>query len=343
MILKKIRIAIVGASLGGLSAANVLHRLGAKVSVFEAYANSFHGRGDDLGPLDEDLIQAILGETNKPDEQREQAVKGHRYFYGNLWQQLFNELPLGMVCFGNNVGNILEPNSLQPKLLVDGIEHSFDLIIGADGRRSSIRRFVTKQLPKYAGYTLWRGLVSQRNISGSPSGSRTIAGVRYETSGYPFIGAGNEAMWSCGVYLAMPETEVKSVPDWFVPFIRVLFGDRNATFWSDCILHGKVVQDPVWEFAAERVVNGRIVLLGDAANMVSPKIGAGAYTAMVDAVILEESLKNASSIDEALERYNDNTVPRGSQLLQRSRQVAANFSPKGKKILSPELLLNNLS
>ena len=38
----KLRVAIVGASLGGLSAANVLHRLGAHVQVYESFPSGFH-------------------------------------------------------------------------------------------------------------------------------------------------------------------------------------------------------------------------------------------------------------------------------------------------------------
>jgi 2-polyprenyl-6-methoxyphenol hydroxylase-like FAD-dependent oxidoreductase len=38
----QLRVAIVGASLGGLSAANVLHRLGANVQVYESFPSGFH-------------------------------------------------------------------------------------------------------------------------------------------------------------------------------------------------------------------------------------------------------------------------------------------------------------
>jgi 2-polyprenyl-6-methoxyphenol hydroxylase-like FAD-dependent oxidoreductase len=67
----------------------------------------------------------------------------------------------------------------------------------------------------------------------------------------------------------------------------------------------------VWELACDQVVNcrddgtvGRIILLGDAAHMSSPRTGAGAYTAMKDAVVLGECLSGSTSLETALAMYN---------------------------------------
>lgn len=92
---------------------------------------------------------------------------------------------------------------------------------------------------------------------------------------------------------------------------------------------------PVWELAAGRVVRGRLVLPGDAAHMASPRTGAGAYTAMVDAVVLGRELAGGGTLGEALEGYNDDTVGRGRDLYRRSRQAANNFAPPGREVVSP--------
>ena len=47
--LNKPTVAIIGASIAGLSSANVLNRLGAKVTVFEKFNSGFHNRGGGLG------------------------------------------------------------------------------------------------------------------------------------------------------------------------------------------------------------------------------------------------------------------------------------------------------
>jgi 2-polyprenyl-6-methoxyphenol hydroxylase-like FAD-dependent oxidoreductase len=134
---------------------------------------------------------------------------------------------------------------------------------------------------------------------------------------------------------------MKTIPDWFVPFIRHFFGARNAKFWQDCSQQGKVSPPPVWELAADRVVAGRIVLLGDAAHMASPRTGAGAYTAMCDAVVLGEALQNEKTLSGALRMYNSNTVQRGKQLYQRSRDAAKSFAPRNCAPVHPLTLLED--
>jgi len=237
------------------------------------------------------------------------------------------------------------------------IWQAFDLIIGADGGKSTIRQYVTDSKPRYAGYTLWRGLVPVEGVDGPPSGSKTVNGVHYETLGFPVkLGPKGQTMWNCGVYMAMPEAEVeapvrnrqigasamRTVPEWFVPFTEAAFGSHNAEFWRACAEKGKVSPHAVWELASDRVVNGRVALLGDAAHMASPRTGAGAYTAMTDAVVLRQAIEQAHSIEEALAMYNRNTVERGEALYRRSTQAASYFCPPNATIVSPQLVLEKL-
>ena len=154
----------------------------------------------------------------------------------------------------------------------------------------------------------------------------------------------------------MPESEVekptrnrqistqnfKQIPDWFLPFIEHLFDKPTLKFWETAIQHGKVSPHPVWEFVTKKVVQNRILLLGDAAHMASPRTGAGAYSAMVDAVVLENAFKQGKNIDESLKLYNQNTVFRGKELYNRSRQSASYFAPENRKIVSPKVLLDRL-
>ena len=349
-----LRVAIVGASLGGLSVANVLHRLGAQVEVFEYFPHGFHDRGGALGAVDISLLHQIRGNAGPRSRP---PIRRHGHFYGDLWQYLAEGIPEDTVRFGVDVKEIVDSASQTPRLEIAGEERGFDLVVGADGGKSTIRRYVTNAVPEYSGYNLWRGLVPVEGIPGPPSGARTIDGVRYETLGFPFINGHGIAMWNCGVYMMTPKSEVAAparnrqvtssltgtVPDWFIPVIRALFGVGNATFWQACVANGKVSGHPVWEFVADTVVNQRIMLLGDAAHMASPRTGAGAYTAMVDAVTLGAALQRSSTIDEALQFYNDDTVERGRRLWKRSRQAAAYFAPESSPPVSPASLPNRVS
>jgi 2-polyprenyl-6-methoxyphenol hydroxylase-like FAD-dependent oxidoreductase len=349
--IQNIKVAIVGSSIGGLSAANMLHRLGFEVTVFEAFSEGFHNRGGALGSVDIQLLQTIL-----PTGTIQKRIGNHGHFYGDLWQYLYEGLPKYSVKFGVDIQEVLNPESLKPILEIEGKLQDFDLIIGADGGHSTIRKYVTDAVPQYAGYTLWRTLLSTDKIGFPPNGSKTLNGIRYETLGFPFIGANQESLWNCGVYMAMPESEVekptrnrqvstqnfKQISDWFLPFIEHLFDKPTLKFWETAVQHGKVSPHPVWEFVADKVVNNRILLLGDAAHMASPRTGAGAYCAMVDAVVLETVFKQGKNIDELLKLYNKNTVDRGRELYNRSRQSASYFAPGNRKIISPKVLVERL-
>jgi len=87
---------------------------------------------------------------------------------------------------------------------------SFDLIIGADGGKSTLRSYVSEVQPSYSGYQVWRGLVPRDLAPGPPSGRKTINGVAYETLGFPCNGPPDVGvLWNTGIYCATPEAEVK--------------------------------------------------------------------------------------------------------------------------------------
>ncbi len=354
MRISPLKIAVVGASLGGLSAANVLRQLGHDCQIFEAFPHGFHNRGGALGSVDLRLLRQIRG---NPQPGALHHIRGHGHFYGDLWTYLYDGIPADSVHFGVDIQEVTAADSDHPALRVKDQVVAFDLIIGADGGKSAMRALVTDKCPTYAGYTLWRGLVSTEGIAGPPLGRRIIDGCVYETLGFACAGPpGTGTMWNCGVYMATPEVEVeaptrnrqvgttlRSVPDWFVPFTHALFGTRNGQFWDACARHGKVSPHPIWEFAADRVTRGRIALLGDAAHLASPRTGAGAYTAMVDAVALGAAFSNSETIEAALNRYNNDTVARATALLQRSRKAGHIFVPRSGPIPSPEQVLRQVA
>lgn len=287
-------------------------------------------------------------------------------FYGDAWKYLFEGLPASTVQFGANVKGIKGADTTTPRLVLGDenksgessddacraeVEVEFDLIIGADGGKSVVRQYVAPgQDPKYSGYMLWRGMCPLGPRL--PDGSAKRNGFRYDTGGFQIRGPRGPFL-NCGMYCAMSEAEAPKVtknrqvkdaakvPDWFIPFVRKMFGERNAQFWKQCKEKGKIAPHPVWEFAADKVVNHRVLILGDAAHMASPRTGAGAYTAMADAMAFYDAMKQLPkvSIDSALALYNTSTVSRGKALYQRSRQIAQIYAPDGRIPISPSQLV----
>ena len=99
----------------------------------------------------------------------------------------------------------------------------------------------------------------------------------------------------------------------------------------DCMLEfGDIQPHPQHEFGAiERVHNGRVVLIGDAAHMASPRTAVGAHTAIMDALALREAFTiESSDIDAAIALYSSSGLHRAHELYARSREVSRQFVSK---------------
>jgi 2-polyprenyl-6-methoxyphenol hydroxylase-like FAD-dependent oxidoreductase len=73
-----------------------------------------------------------------------------------------------------------------------------------------------------------------------------------------------------------------------------------------------------------------MLLVGDAAHMISPRTGSGAYGAMLDAVGFEDALDSADNdLARALKIYGPDGRARSQDLLSLSHRVARQFRPHG--------------
>jgi 2-polyprenyl-6-methoxyphenol hydroxylase-like FAD-dependent oxidoreductase len=341
MVANSMNVGIVGASVAGLSLANVLQRHGFGVQVFEAYPKGFERRGGALGSVDFQLTEKIRGDGSRCP--RPPSRTGT--FYGSLWKYFFEGLAPNTVLFDTPVKDVIDIDSDRPSILLgDGSLHPFDLVVGADGGGSLVRQHVSPgQEPKYAGYVLWRGLVKADGVIVPPSGQASRGPFHYETLGFPVVDADGEVLWNCGIYQALAPHYVQKVPnqnrqvgtaievpEWFLPVVDSLFSSRNYNFWKTCLEKGKISQHPIFEYGGHEVVRQRLLLVGDAAHMISPRTGSGAYGTMLDAVGFEDALDSAdNNLVRALKIYGPDGRARSQDLLSLSHRVARQFRPSG--------------
>jgi 2-polyprenyl-6-methoxyphenol hydroxylase-like FAD-dependent oxidoreductase len=216
----------------------------------------------------------------------------------------------------------------------DGRMERADLLIGGDGIRSGVRACVAPEvLPLYAGYYIWRGTANEADLAPA-----TLASIfpyvtfflpeRQQIIGYPIAGFDNDLRPGHRRYnfiwyrpgdalelrdMCSDEAGYKhkfSIPP---PLIRK---DLVARMRADAEpimppafldVLGNIERPfftPVYDFAAPRLVFGRVALVGDAAATARPHMGFGVSKAGGDALALAEALGGCDDIDAALVRYD---------------------------------------
>lgn len=174
---------IIGGSLGGLTAANLLHRAGWDVRVYERVAAELEGRGAGIVTHPElleiltlagvDIDDSIgVGVQERVTLARDGSVQARRAMpqvltaWSRLYGVLHNAFPGDRYLNGKHLASFEQDRQGVTARFDDGTEARADTLIGADGFRSTVRRILEPQTqPTYAGYVAWRGLVDEAALS----------------------------------------------------------------------------------------------------------------------------------------------------------------------------------
>lgn len=177
------RALVVGGSIGGLIAGNLLRRLGFDVTIFERAAGDLTGRGAGLG-LSSELLGVMrragaridpsmvipMSEIHWVDADGTIAYREQRGWLLGAWQRIYRPLreavPDAIYRAGRTVERIEPDDEGVTAIFTDGARERGDLLIAADGLNSTVRRHYLPDIaPRYAGYVAWRGLVPEADIA----------------------------------------------------------------------------------------------------------------------------------------------------------------------------------
>jgi 2-polyprenyl-6-methoxyphenol hydroxylase-like FAD-dependent oxidoreductase len=335
---------IVGGGIGGLSAARELALRGLPATVLErALQLNPVGAGIIMNPnamrvLERNGLADALRRDAWPYLKRETcdhrgrvlAVRDYRPLYdsgklatgalvhrAHLLEVLFSSLPPGTVRFGAAPTKLDILPDLVRVETDRGERFEADLVIGADGIHSQVRRQMFGEVaPRYMGYRSHRLVVDN------------IAGVAHFTE---FLGRGqriglvpvSETRLYVWTTFNSPQDRpplLDSVARFRALFARFTDARVESVFSQLRSMHG-VITTEIEELELGRWAHGRAVLLGDAVHAMTPNIGQGAGMAMEDAAVLAEELAGASRLEVALESYARRRKPRVETVMRISREV----------------------
>jgi 2-polyprenyl-6-methoxyphenol hydroxylase-like FAD-dependent oxidoreductase len=201
--------------------------------------------------------------------------------------------------------------------LEDGAEVKADLLVGADGLHSTVRRLMRGPEPlRYAGYTSWRALVDGVDL---PGGARVTEswgpGQRF---GMAPLGGGRVYWFGVADAPAGERDAADPRPallarfaGWHTPIEALISATPPAR-----ILRTDINDRP----PIDRWIEGYVALLGDAAHPMTPNLGQGGCQAIEDAVVLATALARHRGVQPALLHYQKRRLARANSFVVRSRR-----------------------
>ena len=360
-----IRVAVLGAGLGGLTCALALARSGFNVAVYEqAPVLGEVGAGITLSPNASRIVRHLgladelarlgvipgkqwtqhwqTGEVLLEYERGPALMATYGAPYTHVHRADLHALLAGAVEAAAPASIHLDKRVLAVTpdgkvSFADGTAIEAEIVVGSDGVRSAVRESLfAPERPHFTGQVAWRGIVPVErlpaDVQAMPPGIHI--GPQRLFMRYPVRGG------SLVNYAAFVELQGWEEESWSIPStVEELLGHYEG--WDRTVreIIAATPSDQLFKWALharqplKTWIAGRVTLLGDAAHAMLPFMGQGAATAMEDGMILARCL-SAYGPNEALHRYEAARRDRTTMVQTQSRLLGMKFQGKDPESLN---------
>lgn len=352
---RPLRVAVVGAGIGGLAVAAALLRHGIACEIFEqAQRIEEVGAGIQVSPnaarllhrlgienrLKQVAVRPGATEMRRWDDNRLLArttlgngcarrygAPYYTFHRADLHQVLLELLPLDSIYLGQQCVEVTELDGEVLLRFANGRSWRGDVVIGADGIRSAVRASLVRDKPTFSGQMIYRGIIPAERIKhfADRINVRLWLGPNQHCVCYP-IASGR--LYSFGATIQHGEAIAESwttpgrVEDltvayqgWNEDVQRLIGALDGVNLWA---LHDR---DPIAHWSSQYVT-----LVGDAAHPMLPFMAQGANQAIEDAFALAKCMNDTTlSISDCLTRYQNVRAPRTAEVQRISRENSSTF------------------
>lgn len=363
------RALVVGGSMSGLLAAIMLRERGWTVDVFERVESELAGRGAGIVAQSELIARMRALGLDVRDLGVASSARKLLDIDGRVisaldspliltaWERVYRLLrdafPPERYHRGRGLQAFEQDGERVLARLGDGSVVQADVLVGADGLRSTVRaQCLPEVAPLYAGYCAWRALLPENAIPPAvhrelfeamtfslPPGEQCIC--------YPVAGPDGDLRRGHRRYNVVwyrPADEAAELP-WLLtdesgvthsisippPLIRhdAVAAMREAAerllppqFREIVRLIDEPILQPIYDLESPRLAFGRVAIIGDAAFVARPHVAAGVSKAADDAAALAAAL-DGGDVEGALRRFEAERLPVGKKIIERARHLGA--------------------